>query len=177
MKKLPLLLLSFVLLLAACSPRVPFTQGIRDKYQLSESELKLLQFYTSDVIILKRGEMSEKAKETTEGTLTIKGGNKVEEIVIKAGTPCVIEKVYDGNNVSVSFEDGKNKYLVFGSMHSKNGLYSLQVLRENNKPTLNYGEKLYVVSTGSDPVFLVFKIKSLNRFEVDQKVVKGKKIQ
>ena len=163
----------------SCAPKVPFTQGIRDKYKLSEQELKSIQFYTSDIIILKRGEMSEKEKDTKEGTLTITGGSKVEQVVIRANTPCIIEQVYDGNRISVSFEDGKNKYLVFGSLESKNGFYILQVLndKDTGKRTINYGERLYYATTGSDPVFLVFKIKSLNRFEVDQNVVKGKKIQ
>lgn len=167
-----------VLLLAmtSCAPRIPFTQGIRDKYKLSEAELKSIQFYTSDILILKRGEVSEREKDTKEGTLTIKGGNKVEEVVIKAGTPCVIEQVFDGNRVSISFEDGKNKFLVFGSLQNKNGYYILQSLTDHAKPTVNYGEKLYYVTTGSDPLFLVFKIKSLHKYEVDQKVVKGKKV-
>lgn len=176
MKKNPVYFLALLVVLASCSPKVPFTQGIRDKYKLSEAELKAIQFYTSDIIILKRGESSEREKETTEGTLTIKGGNKVEQIVIKPNTPCVVEQVYDGNRLSVSFEDGKNKYLVFGSMQNRNGLYVLQVLNENNKKAINYGEKQYYASLGNDEIFLVFKIKSLNKFEVDQKVVKGKKV-
>jgi hypothetical protein len=170
--------ISSIVLLTSCSPKVPFTQGIRDKYKLSEAELKSIQFYTSDVIVLKRGEMSEKEKDTKEGTLTIKGGNKVEQIIIKPNTPCVVQQVYDGNRISVAFEDGKEKYLVFGSMHSKNGYYLLQLLNgDNNKETINYGEKLYYASRGSDQVFLVLKIKSLNKFELDQKIVKGKKVQ
>lgn len=172
-------LLVVSVLFLSCSPKIPFTQGIREKYKLNEKELKSIQFYTSDIIILKRGEVSEKEKDTKEGTLTIKGGSKVEQIVIKANTPCVVEQVFDGNTISVAFEDGKNKYLVFGSLHSKNGLYALKVLsdKENNKATINYGDKLYYATKGSDPVFLVFKIKSLNKFEVDEQVVKGKKVQ
>jgi len=164
-------------LLFSCSPKVPFTQAIREKYNLSENELKAIQFYTSDIIVLKRGEMSPKEKDTKEGTLTITSGNKVEQVTIKAGTPCVVEQVYDGNRISVSFEDGKNKFLVFGSMNSRKGLYVLQVIDDNNKATINYGEKLYYASTGSDPVFLVLKVKSLNNLEVHEKVVKGKKIK
>jgi hypothetical protein len=176
MKRHPVLLVILIAFIASCSPKVPFTQGIRDKYKLNESELKSLQFYTSDVIVLKRGEMGEKSKETSEGTLTIKGGNKVDKIIIKAGTPCIVDQVYDGNRISVVFEDGKNKYLVFGSLNDRNGYYTLQMLNENNRATINYGEKLYYVSTGSDPIFLVFKIHSLNKFELNEQVVKGKKI-
>ncbi len=176
MKKYPLVILPILLLMVSCSPKVPFTQGLREKYKLNENELKAIQFYTSDIIVLKRAEINEKEKETTEGTLTIKGGSKVEEIVIRAGTPCVISKVHDGNRVSISVEDGANKFLVFGSLQNRNGYYVLQVMNDRQKPTVNYGEKLYYVTTGSDPVFLVLKIKSLDKFELDQKVVKGKKV-
>lgn len=168
---------AMVLMISACSQKVPFTQGIRDKYRLNEMELKSIQFYTSGIIVLKREEVSEKQKETSEGTLTIKGGSKMEEVVIKANTPCVIEKVFDGNQVSVSFGEGLNKFLIFGSLESRNGFYVLRIIdREGKKPTINYSEKPYLVYTAGNPVFLVCKIKSLNKFEVDQKVVKGKKI-
>lgn len=164
--------------LFSCAPsRVPFTQQLREQYKLNIEELKSIQFYTSNELILRRAETDAK-KVTEGGELTISRDQVLEEIVIKAGTPCVIRDVVDGNRVTVTFEDGGNKYLVFGSFKNHDGYYTLQALEwQKDKGKVNYGEQLYMTSAGSRDVFLVLKMKSLERFKVDQKVVKGKTVQ
>jgi hypothetical protein len=169
------LALTIPILMVSCSPQVrPFTQEIREKTRLTEQELKSIQFYTSNTVVLRRGETSG-AKETDKGELTVLTDAKVEEIIIKAGTPCLIKEVVDGNRVTVSFEDGAGKFLVFGSLRNRDGYYTLMALDwVNGKGKLNYGEKTYYSSPGSKDVFLTFKMKSLEKFRKDQKVVKGK---
>ena len=165
------------LILSSCSTgRVPFTQQLRDQYKLNVEELKSIQFYTSNTLVLRRAETASK-KETAGGELTVSKDRVLEEIVIKAGTPCVVRDVVDGSRVTVTFEDGANKYLVFGSIRNRDGYYTLQALDwTQGKGKVNYGEQLYVTSEGSKDIFLVLKMKSLNQFKVDQKVIKGKTI-
>jgi hypothetical protein len=101
----------------------------------------------------------------------------VEEIIIKAGTPCVIKDVVDGNKVTISFEDNGNKYLVFGSINNQDGYYTLMAMDwKNGKGKVNYGEQTYYSSQGSKDVFIALKMKSLKKFKVEQNVVKGKKL-
>ena len=173
-----LILLVLPIFMASCSTtRVPFTQQLRDQYKLNVEELKSIQFYTSNTLILRRAENEDK-KETTGGELTISKDRKLEEIVIKAGTPCVIRDVVDGGRVSVTFEDGANKYLIFGSIRNRDGYYTLQAFDWNkDRGKVNYGEQLYITSEGSRDIFLVLKMKSLEKLKLDQKVVKGKTIQ
>ncbi len=158
----------------SCSPSlVPFTQQMRQQLQLQPEELKSIQFYFSNTVVLRRGESNDK-KETTNGELTVLNDSKIEEIIIKAGTPCVIKEIVDGNKVTISFEENGNKYLVFGSINNRDGYYTLMAIDwKHGKGTVNYGEQTYYSSPGSKDVFLALKMKSLKRFQVDQKVVKG----
>lgn len=171
-----LVLITAVVVTSCSTGRVPFTQQLRDQYKLNVEELKSIQFYTSNNLVLRRAE-TESKKETSGGELTISKDRVLEEIVIKAGTPCVIKDVVDGSRVTVTFEDGGNKYLVFGSIRNRDGYYTLQALDwTQGKGKVNYGEQLYITSEGSRDIFLVLKMKSLNQFKVDQKVIKGKTV-
>lgn len=169
------LLLAFLpLLMISCSPKmVPFTQQIREQNKLNSQELTSIQFYTSNTIVLRRGENLDK-KETSNGELNILKDATVEEVVIKAGTPCVIKEVVDGNRVTVTFESGGAKYLVFGSVNNKDGYYTLMALDwKSGRGRVNYGEKTYLSSPGSRDIFLVLKMKTLEQFKIDRKVEKG----
>lgn len=165
---------AFLLLLSSCSQKlVPFTQQVRDQYHLQPDEMKSIQFYFSNSFVLRRGENND-TKETRNGELTVMNDAKIEEVIIKAGTPCIVNSVVDGNRVTVSFEDDLNKYLVFGSLHNTDGYYTLMALEwKGGKGKVNYGENTYYSSPGSKDVFLALKMKSLKRLKVDQKVVKG----
>lgn len=175
--KVLLAVLIFSLTIAGCSPKIPFTQSIRSRHDLKENELKNIQFYVSHPIVLKRGERDEKEKETSDGTLTVKSGKSIDEIVIKAGTPCLVDKVIDGEKIAVSFEDDGKRTLVFGKDKNYYNRYTLQTLeREDGRRVVSYGDKMYMASTFGQDVFLIFKMKSLSRLDVNQTVVKGKKL-
>jgi hypothetical protein len=164
--------------LISCAPQhIPFTQQLREQHNLKPEELKSIQFYLSNDLVLSRGDQKLK-KETNDGELTVLKDAMVEEFIFKAGTPCVIQEVVDGNRVMVSFEKGGNKFLVFGSLKNRDGYYTLQAFDwSKDKGKVNYGEKIYLTSKGSRDVFLVLKMKSLEKFKLDQKVVKGQEIK
>ena len=177
MKKI-ILYLSTCLFLASCSPKIPFTQSVRDKYKLSEEDLKRIQFYVSDAIILRRGEDIAREKGTDNGALVIKSGKNIEQIVFKRNTSCVANSVVDNNKLTMSFEDGANKFLVFGSEADPNGYYSLKALDwTGGKGKITYGDQTYYTNAGSQKTFLLFKMQSLRKIHVKEKVVKGKKVK
>ncbi|MCB0430524.1 MAG: hypothetical protein H6585_12685 [Flavobacteriales bacterium] len=165
------------MMLASCATKVPFTQQTRDEYKLTEEELKSLQFYTSHDIVLQRWENQGKEKATEDGTLKIRSGQSVEEVVIRAGTPGVVEKVVDGNRLAISFEAGDHKFLVFGDTKKQDGRYTLQATEwVDNRAKVNYNDQWYMTNTGSGSTYLVFKIKKLNQFRRKQQIAKGRKI-
>jgi hypothetical protein len=174
---LPATLILALMFTSCVSTRAPFTQQLRDRYGISPEELKSIQFYISNDLVLTRGDREQK-KETSDGELKLLKDEVVERIVIKAGTPCVIKEVVDGNRVTVSFETGSTRYLVFGSFKNKDGYYTLQALDwVKDRGKVNYGEKMYMTSPGSRDIFLVLKVKSLDKFRVDEKVVKGQTVK
>lgn len=179
MKKKLLLFIAGTILLAlqSCAPRIPFTRDIRHKENLSDEEIQRIQFYPSQDIVLQRGEKDEKGKEITEGTLTTKAEKSVEQVIIKAGTPGIIDHIIDANRFAVRFEEGEGKYLVFGNPNNQER-YTLLAGEwdKNNRGKLQYGEKTYLTNTGAANVYLKFRMKNLNLFRKNQKVVKGMKL-
>ena len=85
MKWTNLVLLSIlgVFLLSSCGSKLtPFTQRLYDDNNWSEEELKRIQFYTSDDIILFR-ELSRGESEIISGEIKIRNGRKINEVIIK----------------------------------------------------------------------------------------------
>ena len=171
-----LLLSTIAIAATSCAPRIPFTQAIKEQYKLDENDLKSIQFFTSGDIVLTRGERITNEKGTQEGTLIVKGGKELEEVVIRAGTPGVIEKVVDENKVAVSFEsDGS--FLIFGDASNNKDRYSLLAAKwNNNRGKLKYGDQTYFTSTQCANVYLMFKMKRLNQLKKKERIAKGRKL-
>ncbi len=170
-------LIGLAIVMTSCSQKlVPFTQEIRDTYDLSEEDLQSIQFYISKGFVMKRGERSGE-KETGDGELTLKKEHFVEEVVVNAKTPCVVKRSVDGHTLMVEFEEGSDKFLVFGSKRNSDGFYTLRALDwKNGRGKINYGDKYYLSSPGSRDVFLALKLRSIENFRSEQKVLKGKKL-
>lgn len=177
MKKLGYLVIALVLL-NSCSPRIQFTQALKEQHQVKDEEMKKLQFYTSGDIVMQRVESSGSNKETNEGQLVITSGNSLERVVIKAGTPGIVESVVDNNSIKVRFEMGDGKTLTFGNTQANKGAYYL-IADENRgtKKIVNYGGKKYALSGNSAYVSLSFKMRKLNKFSKEQHVAKGMKVK
>ncbi len=170
--------LALTFLISSCSPKIPFTQAVRDRYKLTPEELRGIQFYISDPVALRRGESSENQKSTEDGKLVVESGKSIEQVTIKANTAGAVEQVPDFKTLSVSFEEGSEKNLVFSSAKSRNGYYSLQALSwKDGRGEVNYGGKTWFANPGSDQAILLFKMKSIKKMRVNEKVVKGKKVQ
>lgn len=174
-------LLAFIgcslLFLASCSPKIPFTQAIREQNKLTPEELKRIQFYISGPVVLRKGSATEKEKTTDEGKLIIKSGKSIDQVMFKAKTKGTVDQVVDINNLKVAFEDGAEKSLVFSSKTDRNGYYRLIMLNDNGKYKVNYGGESYNVVNGSEQSILLFKMKSLKELKVNEKVVKGRKVK
>lgn len=170
------------LILPSCAPRIPFTQEVRQEYRLTDTELKSIQFYISDDVILHRDVTDSKEVGTDRGTLKVKSGRTIEEVLIKAHTPCVVQSVLDTKLV-LSFGDGPNELLVFGDVSDKGvrfrrGHYYAMLAADfrDGRDVVEYdGREFYVADPGR-PVFLLFKMESIREYNRNTKTVKGKKL-
>ncbi|MGD1843985.1 MAG: hypothetical protein ACFB10_01160 [Salibacteraceae bacterium] len=169
-------LFALLLLVTSCAPKIPFTQEVRQKYKLSEADLKSIQFYASHDIVLFRGEKTG-TKKTDEGTLKVSSNSSVEKVIIKAGTPGVVEKVVDGSRLAISFETGEGKLLIFGDPTATRGVYKLMAAKwVNGKGQLLYGGQNYYTPLTNQHTYLEFRLKREFRKQNSSRVAKGRKL-
>lgn len=100
-------LLAVVLLsqvLTGCASRIPFTHEIRTEHDLKRDDLRGLQFYLSDDVVLRR-EVEVRGRTIDDGELKLRAGKSIEEVVIEKHTPGVAVAM-DDVSITVSFEEG-----------------------------------------------------------------------
>ncbi|MBK7965915.1 MAG: hypothetical protein IPK10_11940 [Bacteroidetes bacterium] len=131
----------------------------------------------SDPLALRRGESNENQKSTDDGKLIVQSGRTIDQVTIKANTPGAIDVVADIKTIKVAFEEGAEKSLVFSSNNNRNGYYSLKALNwKNGKGEVNYGGQTFYSNQGSEQSILLFKMKSIRKLRVNEKVAKGRKV-
>lgn len=161
-----------IIFLTSCAQRVAFTSDIQNQYNFSENTLKKVQFYTSGEIVLIKIKQDGDV-DIQDGKLYIKDEKNCEKIIIKKGTPCILEKVIDKNKFLFSFEFGDDKYLAFGN--TSTGCYSLLAKDwKSGAGTIKYANKTYATDDGD--VYLTVKIKKLNKLKSKERTVKGRKV-
>lgn len=179
MKKIITLLASTALLsgcaLIPMSVKVPFTHDLREDYAISPEEIRKLQFYTSDEIVLERLIHQQGAKATKESRLELLNNDVVRQVRIPRHTPCVAVGVTN-DMIEVSFEQGKA--LFFGSSPAKRkeveGAYSL-LARDwtERKGTVTYGGDTWTTRPGAGSVHLLVNVDDVRAFRVVGRTVKG----
>ena len=127
MRQLALFLLpTLLLLLSSCSRRLtPLTEGLREENQWSERDLRKIQFYLSEDIVLSR-ERSSGSSAISDGKVREVSGRTIEEVVFERGTPGVVLFSPKEGHLAIGFDpkdDGR--YLVFGPNPKVRGQYTL----------------------------------------------------
>jgi hypothetical protein len=92
---------------AGCASYVPFTQELRDQHNITNDNLKNLQFYNSHQITLRR-EVERGGSQVTPGhKLLVIAGKQIEEVVIEEHTPGVVLAASE-STLRVSFDEGSS---------------------------------------------------------------------
>ena len=167
-----------VLLLSACSPTLtPFTQRLYEQYRWTESELKQIQFYLSDNIVMRR-ELTGSKSEIISGEIKLIDGRKVEEIVIPSGTPGIFLFSPKDNRFAISFEEGGDeRFLMFGPNPKANDRYVLLASdwdRRNGKVT--YAGTKYLVDTNSAFAGLMVDLKKSSQISINRRTARGRTV-
>lgn len=173
-------LLSSILLIS-CSPKLtPFTENLHDEYQWTTDELKQIQFYVSKDIVLRR-QASKGSSKIERGEIKIIDGRKVEQIVIKKGTPGVFLFEPKTNRFAVSFESGNHKdpYLIFGPSLDVNGRFVLRAKswdENRGQGKVSYDGKTYYTPNHSAYASLMVDLKRIRKTRTKSRLAKGRKI-
>ena len=147
-----------------------------DRYDWTEDELSRIQFYLSDDVVLKR-ELVSGTKEIINGDVKIIDGKQVEVITIPKGTPGVLEFTPDKKRMAVRFEEGGERYLMFGPNPKYGGKYMLlasEWTRYSGKVT--YEGSTYRTENNSQLAALMIDLKKLGKTDVDARTAGGVKI-
>lgn len=178
-KSFPYLAAMLVLIsLSACSPTLTsFTQRLYDQYDWTESELKRIQFYVSDPIILRR-QLTGGTSEIISGEIKIVDGREVEEVIIRRNTPGVLLFMPKDDRFAISFEaEGDDRYLVFGPNPKAGNRYALLASEWNRRMgTVTYEGRKFDVDAGSAFASLMVDLKKIRKISVSSRTARGRKV-
>lgn len=163
--------------MASDSAYVPFTNKLKDRILKNDLDLKKVQFFIDQKLILKRSLGTRKVNKS--GVLLFENGEYVQEVIIPKYTPGVCDSI-NGNKLMVSFEL-QNNDLQFGP-----GLYTPDYFMlygrnwTNGVGDLTYDNQTYKVSCGScsfaTEAKLVVKKSQADKIDTKQRVAKGRKV-
>lgn len=131
---------------------IPLTSQLLKKYNLSNSQLKKLQYWSGETnIVLTRKLKSRKSKVIAGGTLVIEHNQAYEKIVIAAHTPGVLKKIGTDGQLWIRFSKVKKRFLVFGQVpapYQQEGNYILGQKKGMPGKTRYGRRKVYEIESG-----------------------------
>ncbi|MEP6646020.1 MAG: hypothetical protein ABJC12_02950, partial [Saprospiraceae bacterium] len=114
----------------------------------------------------------------TEGKIRIINGKKVQQVVIRQGTPGVLVLMPKDDRFGISFEKADNDaFLMFGPNPKYDDRFALLAQdweRESGK--IHYKGQLYTVDAGSAYSSLMVDLKRVGQNQYETKHVQGRKV-
>lgn len=153
-----------------CASRVPFTPALAE--QFSEEDLKGIQFYISDRIVLHRDVTSAGQSVTPRGRIVLENGKQIEEVLIKKGSPGVELSQEKGRSITVSFEppiDNVESFLRFDASR-RDGSYFLMM------STVKYGTELFQVQDGLQKAYIQVDADRLENIDAHRRTAPGRTV-
>lgn len=164
--------------LSSCSPTLSsFTDRLYQDNDWSEQDLKRIQFYLSDDIVLRRDAGSSKSK-LENGKIEIVDGRRVEQVIFKKGTPGVFVFSPSKDKFAISFESSNDRYLMFGPSDKWSGRYVLLAKEwKKNRGMITYDDKVWSTSSESAYATLMVDLKKANNTKYKRTTVTGRKVR
>jgi hypothetical protein len=178
-----------MLALVGCSSQVPLTKALIKEYNISNSDVKRLQLYVSDDILLEQ-EVTTIAKDV-DSTHSLKKveDRYIKQIVFKKKTPCIATSV-ESNRMHVAFEPGGQLLFESNSGNPDGAVFCLLPERkpgkveEEVKPStgyvnwnlighMEYADSAYNVFVRNHIPYLLVDYASLKTLVIDAREVKG----
>jgi hypothetical protein len=145
--KIPYHFLPLALLLFSCATQVPYTNQVRDEFNLDKEEkLSKVQFFISHTIVMDEELRNENSTTTNNGTLINNSSTKKESVIIQAGTPCIFDSYGPKGELNVRFETGEGKTISFyadsKSVSSRRYVFNVD-WNQVGGPKIQYGGVTY----------------------------------
>jgi hypothetical protein len=174
---LAFLALSSVVLFGACSNKLSyFTDELNERYRWTDDELKKIQFYVSQDIVMKR-EITGGDREIVSGKIKIEDGRQIEEVVIRKGTPGAFLFSPKADRFAIGFEESSERYLIFGPSPKYSDRFVLMASDwDRRSGEVTYDSKTWKVSSDNAYAALLVDLRKINKVDVNSRVVKGRKV-
>ena len=181
---------------STCARTVTFSHSVRERINLLDEDLKKIQFYVSEKIIIKREFINWSSEINRDHDLRQIGNHYLETVIINTDTPGIVVESYD-EELHVSFEPDPNFYLVFCQDCSENkkdsDLYTLSSFKmkgrelepvENSRLFDNvskdavfyfteYGNQDFYIVNNSHGAYLKLKNKVEKNMRLSKRVLPG----
>jgi hypothetical protein len=184
------IIFAFAFLLFATSCKVTFTGDLRSKIEAQGLDLKKIQYYNSQKIVLRRV-LSTSDTRVTSGEVRLQNGLMVEEIQIKKNTPGVCDSLFK-DGMFVRFEHEPGRFLVFKqggygeyemkadkwdpkSVGTQNSEGYAQFLELNKGEVIYEGKKYFTNTTISRPKLKIKKTET-SKFAKNSRKAAGVKV-
>jgi hypothetical protein len=179
-------LTSFLFLFSCTSSRkarnsfVPFTKDLKQRLERDNIDLKQVQFYVDQKLLLSRN-MGDQKAQVTSGVVRLENGKYINEVIIPAFTPGVCDTILN-DRLMISFERGNND-LAFGqgsgTTFSEYVLYGTEW--KNGTAAVTFDSNKFRASCGTCPdvaaATLVVRKSEIDKFERKSRTLKGRKVE
>jgi len=163
-------------------PYVPFTRELFDKLNSNKIDVKLVQYYIDQQLVLTRYLENDQLS-VKNGIIKFNNGKYVNEVVIPQYTPVVCDAV-EGDGLRVSGETGSNSFKFLNSKQYSPVNYIFNPDKWNKDGTCEviYDNNKYVVtcptcsSNTPNEAKLVVKQSALDDLSKQTKILKGRTI-
>jgi hypothetical protein len=164
--------------LSSCSKKLTYySNRLQNEFNWSERELEKIQFYVSQDIRLVRSSNSGNTK-IEDGKIKVNDDSRVNEVLIKRGTPGTLVFSPNERRFAVSFESDDDNFLMFGPSEKNNGRYTLLAKDwQRNNGIITYGGVEYRTGSESAYAALMVDIKKANNNKVSSKTAQGRKVR
>jgi len=159
---------------------VPFTSQLKHRLERDSIDIKKVQFYIDQKLILSRYLDDEKAQ-VTSGKVRLENGKYINEVIVPPFTPGVCEDILNGN-LMISFEKGSSDMgFGLGSGYTANTYVLYGYDWRNGTAVVNFDNKKFRVrcATCTDVAMtrLLIKKNVVDKVEKKTHVLSGNKVE
>ncbi|MDE3235764.1 MAG: hypothetical protein KGO81_07410 [Bacteroidota bacterium] len=160
-------------------PYVPFTKDFYAKLKAYGIDVKKVQFFVDQQLVLTRY-VDQSRAEVKSGVVKFLNGKYVNEIVIPQYTPCVVDSI-DFDGFRVSFESGSNNHFKFiNNRYSPDYFIFSGTNWKDGTADVYYDNQIYRVNCGTcssaADAKLVVKQSDIDKTEKKTKVLQGRRV-
>ncbi len=159
---------------------VPFTKSLKDLVDRNNLDIKKLQFFVDQKLVMRRS-LGKQKVDIKSGVIVFENGEYMQEIIIPAFTPGVCERSA-GNQLQISFETSSNN-ISFAAMgdntyfrllgHNWDQRYGTTEIVYDNQ---NYKVQCASCTNAGDAKLVVRK-NQMDRLQNSKRIVEGRKVE